>query len=224
MPDQRPFLAPLLQRLLDHAKSTIPIASFKPSVNDNINNIYWLFRKKESAVDLSGSAALMIFSRFRDEVLSSIGRSCGALSNLKRPMSSHPRDVGENHTQVSTSCPMLLWQNMEKTQIKKSYYSLEGFVFNPVMHHLMNAWYMQDTNICSEKKENTQQWKMRTTTMSTICLDLNYTKRMLALISGAVIDHLNLHRRQRVSYCKSSMAPTSLLEEWTWQVPQEATC
>lgn len=75
MPDQQPFLAPLPQHLLDHAISTKPVASFKPSVTDNISNIYWLFRKKESAVDLSGSAALMIFSRFRHEVLSSIGHS-----------------------------------------------------------------------------------------------------------------------------------------------------
>ncbi|KAJ6896763.1 hypothetical protein NC651_022831 [Populus alba x Populus x berolinensis] len=52
-------------------------------------------RKKESAVDLSRSAALMIFSRFRDEVLSSIGRSCGALSILEKLASSHPRDVAD---------------------------------------------------------------------------------------------------------------------------------
>lgn len=150
MPDQKPFLAPLLQRLLDHAKSTIPMASFKPSVNDNFNNIYWLFRKKESAVDLSGSAALMIFSRFRDEVLSSIGRSCGALSILKRLEFPPKRRGWEPHAGVHLLPYACLWQNMEKTHIKKSYYSLEGFVFNPVMHHLMNTWYLQDTNICSE--------------------------------------------------------------------------
>jgi len=162
MPDQKPFLAPLLQRLLDHAKSTIPMASFKPSVNDNINNIYWLFRKKESAVDLSGSAALKIFSRFRDEVLSSIGRSCGALSILKRLMSSHPRDVGENHTQVSTSCPMLVCDKIWKRRILKKViihlkdsFSIQLCTISWILGTCRTQIYVQRKN----KIHNSEKWE-----------------------------------------------------------------
>lgn len=108
---------------------------------------------------------------------------------------------------------------------------------NPVMHHLMNAWYFKSTYPFFIEKS--QIHKMKNGNMHNVQFLpwLNSTKLMLASITlspAAVIDHLNLHRRQSCSCCKNNRAPpTSMLEEcqgednsiqYLMLVLQEAKC